>query len=249
MNDSQRRGAVVSWLRNVADPWIRTEHPPAAGSPLAGDDSLRPAVSELARFGIATAVDHLGLVVDAMEADIPFRHYGPLTTLRTALLVSSRIVWLLEPRRRTARQFRAARMELQNMIEQRKAINELTGDQMSAELVAARNQAVALLDEKIQNLEAHALTLCPGEKLDMPDAVSLIRDLVEPHSYVGQGIRHLWRTGSAVAHGYHWTNLGGGQFDEQSFNMSLYGSMMLVKDALELYEKRATNYLGSPVEC
>ena len=34
------------------------------GSPLAGDDSLWPAVSELARFGIATAVDHLGLSND-----------------------------------------------------------------------------------------------------------------------------------------------------------------------------------------
>jgi len=29
------------------------------GSALAGDDKIRPAVSELARFGIATAVDHM----------------------------------------------------------------------------------------------------------------------------------------------------------------------------------------------
>ena len=78
----------------------------------------------------------------------------------------------------------------------------------------------------------------------MPDTVSMIRDLVEPNTDVGQGIRHLWRTGSAVAHGFHWANFVGGEFDEQSFNMSLYGSMMMVKDALELYEKRATSHLG-----
>ena len=179
-----------------------------------------------------------------MEADIPFRHYGPLTALRNALLTSARVVWLLEPPSRPARQFRAAKMELQNMIEQRKAISDLTGDQMSAELTAGRDQAVALLNEKIQDLKVAALTLCPGENLEMPDTVSFIRDLVAPHSYEGQAIRHLWRTGSAIAHGYHWANLGGGAFDEQSFNTSLYGSMMMVKDALDLYEKRAANHLG-----
>ncbi|GAB1811113.1 hypothetical protein MUNTM_01500 [Mycobacterium sp. MUNTM1] len=135
-------------------------------------------------------------------------------------------------------------MEIKNLIEQRIAINELTGDQMSAELVAARDQSVALLKEKIQGLKEHALTLCPGEKLDMPDTVSLIRDLVDPDTYEGQGIRHLWRTGSAAAHGYHWANLGGGEFDEQAFNMSLYGTMLMVKEALELYVNRATNHIG-----
>lgn len=137
-------------------------------------------------------------------------------------------------------------MELQNRIEQRKAFNDLTGDQMSAKLVAARQHALALLDEEIQGLRQHALTLRPGEALDMPDTVTLIRGLVPPNTYEGQGIRHLWRTGSAVAHGYHWVNIGGGEFDEQSFNLSLYGTMLMVKEALELYRKRATNYLDGP---
>ena len=55
-------------------------------------------------------------------------------------------------------------MELQNIIEQRKAINELTGDQMSAELVAARERAVALLDENIQSLQARAANPLPRRK-------------------------------------------------------------------------------------
>ncbi len=246
MNDAQRRGAVVHWLRSVGDPWIKSEHPPAAGSALAGDDNFQPAVSELARFGISTAIDHLGMVVDLMAADVLFRHYGPLTALRTALLVSVRTIWLLKPAHRTKRQFRACRIELQNLIEQRTAIRELTGDQMSSDLVEGREMALALLDDAIQNLEDRALNLRPDDPLSKaPGTASLIQGLVEPHSYEGQGMRHLWREGSAVAHGYHWANMGGGVFDEPGFNRSLYGSMLMVKDALELYEKRATNYVGS----
>ena len=51
-------------------------------------------------------------------------------------------------------------MEIQNLIERRKAIKELTGDQMSAELVAVREQAVDLLKDEIE-LKDRAQPLAP----------------------------------------------------------------------------------------
>lgn len=249
MDDGQRRGAIVDWVRKVGDPWIQAEHPPAPGSSLAADDKVLPRVSELARFGIATAVDHLGMVVDAMETDRPFRHYGPITTLRTSLLASARTKWLMEPSNRVERQIRALMIEIQNQTEQRKAIDALSGDHMSPELVAGRIQAIEVINDHIQELKDRAAELRPTDELKkLPDTASIIRGLVDEHSDEGQAVRHLWRTGSATAHGYHWsTQLTGepGQFDEQWFNTSLYGSMLLVNDALELYEIRATNHVGT----
>jgi hypothetical protein len=245
MDDPQRRGAVAHWIRTVGDPWIKSEHPPVTGSALAGDDRVRPAVSELARFGIATAIDHLGLVVDAMDSDLPFRHYGPLTALRTTLLAAARTQWLLKPAGRPERRFRACRIEFENLTQQRIATNALTGNQMSSDLVDARDALIALLDNEIHELEGRASAVRPRANLSRPDdTASIIRTLVDEHTDEGQAIRHLWRTGSAAAHGFHWANLGSGKFDETWFNTSLYASMMMVQETLELYGDRAASHLG-----
>jgi hypothetical protein len=158
------------------------------------------------------------------------------------LLASARTIWLLEPSGRSTRQFRAARLELDNLTHQRRAINELLEGSMSGELRDSGNRAVAQLDRQIDELRKGAQRLCPGGNLSVPDTVSLIKALVEPNTDLGSGVRHLWRTGSAAAHGLHWANLEAGEFDEQSFNMSLYASMMMVRSALELFEKRAANH-------
>ncbi|MGP4058362.1 hypothetical protein ACTWP6_26665 [Mycobacterium sp. 4D054] len=188
------------------------------------------------------------MVVDAMESKFPFRHHGPLTALRTVLLTAARTTWLLNAPKRAERQLRAIMLEIQNQIEQRKAISGLTGDHMSADLVEGRNQAVALINDHIAALRVRGAALSPdGEIKQMPDTASLLQGLVDEHSLEGQGIRHLWRTGSATAHGFHWAAKISGQpgnFDEVWFNTSLYGSMLLIKDAIELYEKRATNWIG-----
>lgn len=201
MGDPERRGAVVEWVRTVGDPWIQTEHPPAPGSPLAGDDKAEPKVSAIARFGIATAVDHLGLVVDAMESDRLFRIYAPLTALRTALYTAAHTQWLLTPRTRAGRQVRALRMELKNQVEQRKAISGFTGDHMSAHLVEERDKAVESVKAHIETLKERGANLVDGmaaedarallggavltEPLNM---VEILQGLVDEHTDVGQGI-------------------------------------------------------------
>lgn len=246
MDDPQRRGAVVNWVREVGDPWIKVHHHPDPGSSLAADDIVEPRVSELARFSILTSIDHLGMVVDAMESDLPFRHYGPLTALRTVLLAGSRAKWLLSGAKRVERQIRGIMLEIQNQIELKKAFGGFDGEFMTDDLVAGREKAIAQMDEKIDWLRQVAAELRPNEPLKkLPDTASMIDGLVNKSSLEGQGIRHLWRTGSATAHGYHWNvqlSENPEVFDEAWFNTSLYGSMMLVKDSLELYDKRATNW-------
>src|SRR5258705_3941866 len=50
---------------------------------------------------------------------------------------------------------------LENMIEMRKGINALTGNHMSEELVKKRDDAVAILKDKIQGLKDSATTIRP----------------------------------------------------------------------------------------
>lgn len=70
--------------------------------------------------------------------------------------------------------------------------------------------------------------------------------MVGNDTWFGTAISQLWRTGSASAHGYHWTEvfLGSpGEFDEVSFNMALYGAMLMLNEAIILYTNRATNHV------
>ena len=186
-------------------------------------------------------------MVNALESDRNFRHYGPLTTLRTSLHASARVQWLLNPGERKERQMRALMIDLENMIEMRKAVNALTGDHMSEDYVQGRAETVEFIDDKIQDLKDSANALCPGTSLSTPpDMASILLKLVDVNTYEGQGVRHLWRTGSAAAHGLYWpkiTNPNPQEWDEEGFHTSLYGTMMLVKGALDLYETRATCYV------
>jgi hypothetical protein len=115
---------------------------------------------------------------------------------------------------------------------------------MSEELVKKRDDAVAILKDKIQGLKDSATTIRPDTSLtEPPDTASLLQTLVDVHTFEGQGVRHLRRTGSPAAHGYYWSRIQNPNpqvRNEEEFNTSLYGTMMLVKGALELYQARAT---------
>jgi len=254
VDDVQRRDSVIKWVQDVATPWLATEHLPAPGSELADDDKVEPRVSELARFGLVVAIDHLGLVVDALVDGIengrPFRVLAPFTVLRASLLTAVRTKWLLMPDSRKQRQFRALRLEYQNQKELRAALGDLTGKHLSEELNEDRDKARRFVDERIETLESRALEFGPDYKLTtLPDTVSMIPMVVDKDSFLGMGIRLLWRTGSATVHGYHWASIlaGGqpGEFSERDFNQLLLGSTLLTKEALKLYERRAGFVAGA----
>jgi hypothetical protein len=248
MNDEERRGWVVRWMLGAGEAWLRDYHLPAPGSDLAADDASKPTVSDVASYGIASAIDHLGSVVDAMISGNPIRHYAHFTTLRTALLASSRVQWMLVPDASIDRRLRSIQIRFQNVDEQRKSVNGFAGTHLEAPTEQARQNAITALDAQIASLEANALAL-GAAKLTMPkDTVSMLRELVNANSWDGSAILNMWRTGSASAHGYHWIDTyraNAGAFDETSFNMALYGTFLSVTAATTLYEKRGSATTGT----
>ncbi|CAN7304351.1 hypothetical protein [Mycolicibacterium frederiksbergense] len=242
MNDEERRGWIVKWMRGAGEAWLLDPHLPAAGSDLAADDATKPTVSDVVAYGIASAIDHLGSVVDAMMSDYPIRHYAHFTTLRTGLLASSRATWTLTPDNSVERQLRSIQVRSQNVDEQRKAMNAISGTHLDAATEAAQLKAVAALDAELASLEGHALAL-GAAKLTFPkDTISMLRELVDANSWDGSAILTQWRTGSAAAHGYHWIDIhrpNPGVFDEMTFNGALYGTFLSVTAATTLYEKRS----------
>jgi hypothetical protein len=248
MNDKERRGWVVKWMQGAGELWLTQDHLPAAGSDLAADDAAKPTVSDLASYGIASAIDHLGSVVDAMMSGNPIRHYAHFTTLRTALLASSRVQWMLGPDDSVERQLRSIQIRFQNVDEQRKAVNGLAGTHLEPATEQARQKAIAALDAEVTSLEAHALAVGAAKLTTPKDTVSMLRDLVDVNSWDGSAIMNQWRTGSAAAHGYHWIDTyrtNPGVFDELSFNGALYGTFLSVTAATKVYDVRASAPAGT----
>lgn len=242
MNDQERRGLVVRWLRDTGDPWLATEQTPAKGSDLAGDDATKPTVSSIASYGVATAIDHLGSVVDAIDPPgRPIRHWAPFTTLRTALLSAARVVWMLTPDSSAERKLRAAQIRYINALEQRKAINGFADGPQESAMRQQHRAAVASMDAELQALTAQINAL-GSTALEPLDTVSMLRDLVDLSTWDGMATANLWRTGSAAAHGYHWTDTvraNPGEFDEEWFNTAFYGAALMLMRAFNLYNQRA----------
>lgn len=242
MNDAERRGLVVLWMRETGDPWLATPQIPADGSDLAADDGTDPKVSPIARYGVATAIDHLGSVVDAIyPPGRPIRHWAHFTTLRTTLLSAARVIWMLTPEISTERSLRTAQIRYINAEEQLKAINEFTYGPMDSELRQKQQLAVDSMTAEMQTLAAQINAL--DSKVMRPfDTVSMLRELVDTGTWEGMATANLWRTGSAAAHGYHWTDTvraNAGAFDEEWFNTSLYGAALMLRRAFDLYNLRA----------
>jgi hypothetical protein len=200
-------------------------------------------VSQIAAHGVATAIDHFGSVVDAIVSHKPIRHYAHFTTLRTALLASARVRWILAPDNSVQRRLRSLQVCYQNMEEQRKAFNGFAGSHLEPAEEQSRLDAITELDAQIARLESQAGAL-GVQKLTAPkDTVSMIHDhLVDADTWFGSAIEGLWRMGSAAAHGYFWTQTGGsnpGEFDEPLFDVAFAGAFVFVTKAKELYDKRA----------
>jgi hypothetical protein len=245
VNDEGRRRWVVKWMYGAGQQWLTTDHTPTAGSDLDLDDTASDQkVSPVVGYGIVSAIDHLGSVVDAMVSGQPMRHYAHFTTLRTALLSSARAQWILKPDSSVDRQLRCLQVRFINADEQRKAVNGFAGALLDATVEQARRKAVAALDAEVAALEARALALGTLRLTAPKDMISMLRDdLVDANTWDGSAMMSLWRTGSAAAHGYYWTETQSAnprRFDEQSFNMALSGAWLFITAATTLYDKRAT---------
>jgi hypothetical protein len=230
-------------MQKVGDPWMRADHSPHVGSDLAADDTDSPATSPIALHGIVMALDHLGAVVDAMLSGNPMRHYAHFTTLRTALLSSARVRWLLEPVESTERRLRGVRIRYQNLDEQRKALRGQQSTEISGALEQQRVQLIGSMDGEETKLETRAVALGATQLTFPLDTVSMLKGMVDVNTWEGLATTQMWRTGSASAHGYFWTDQqrdDANHFDEMSFNGALYGATLFISEAMKIYDKRAT---------
>lgn len=243
--DRGTRRDVVQWVREVGDPWTikgRADRRPRNGSDLASDDAGQSETSRVAHHGIIMALDHLGSVVDAMICDKPMRHYAHLTTLRTVLMSSVRVRWLLEPNSSNERQLRGVQIRHVNLDEQRKAFNTLSSKPSSKELEQQRQEIVSTFLNEMTALEAQATVLGAAKLNPPPDILSMLQNMVAVDTADGFAVLQLWRMGSAAAHGYFWLDTQRPNphlFDEDGFDMALYGATRFVAEAMYLYEQRA----------
>ncbi len=225
-------------MTDTGEPWLQTVTKPEPGSSLAGDEKKFPGMNEIIRSGLVMAIDHLGSVTDALTTR-RIRHYAHFTALRTTLLISARIIWLLDPRSREDRCQRALAIRYTNLKEMRSALADSGG----AHLDAAVREGVKELRESLTG-QMEALS-DGGPKPQITDTVAQLKQQVDINTYDGSAIVNLWRTGSATAHGYYWNQLylpDPGEFNEAWFNTTLYGAHLHLMRALDLYETRRSKH-------
>ncbi|TFV59401.1 hypothetical protein E4P42_08280 [Mycobacterium sp. PS03-16] len=249
MNDSQRRlDRIVKWIYEVADPWMQdaANAQPQPGSDLAVDDAEHPPSSPLSHRGKVMALDHLGAVVDAVAASPPMRLNAHFTALRTALICGARVCWLLEPDSSNGRQLRAIRYRYENLEEQRKAMTDFADTHLNDDEDKALAESLVITELERQALNKRALEL--GAKLTTPTSTTqMMKDLVNLTTPGGTGMVHLWRTGSASAHGHYWADDmrdNPAAFDHKWFQPAIQGTVLTINDALILRRKRATTRSG-----
>lgn len=246
-SDAQRRlNEIVQWIQTVGDPWMRDERNarPLPGSDLATDDEEKPESSPLSHYGIVMALDHLGAVLDAVVREPPKRLKAHFSSLRTALECGARVCWLLEPDSSVERRLRATRYRFENVEQQRKAINDLSGTHIAGETEEQRQQVLAGLVAEEASLTERALLLGANNLAKPPSTFDLIKNRVDANTFERTAYLQLWRTGSASAHGHYWADQmrnNPGQFDHQWFQPALQGAFMFINDAMKLHHQRSTN--------
>lgn len=247
MGDAERRlNRIVHWMQTVGDPWMRDERNtrPEPGSDLARDDAHKPESSPLSHYGIVMALDHLGSVVDAVVREPPKRLKAHFTTLRTALECGARVCWLLEPDSSIERRLRATRYRFENVDEQRKAINDMSGTHIAPEIKEQRQQILAGLGQEETALAERALSLGARNLAKPPSTFDLIKGRLDSNTFEQTAYLQLWRTGSAFVHGHYWADQmrpNPAKFDHEWFQPALQGAFMFVNDAMKLRHQRSTN--------
>jgi hypothetical protein len=246
-SDVQRRlNEIVQWMQTVGDPWMRNvkNTRPQSGSDLAEDDAHKPESSSLSHYGIVMALDHLGSVLDAVVREPPKRLKAHFTTLRTALECGARACWLLEPDSSEERRLRATRYRFENVDEQRKAINDMSGTHIAGETEEQRQQILAGIVREEAALTGRALSLGARSLAKPPSTFDLIKRRMDANTFEQTAYLQLWRTGSASVHGHYWADQmrdNPGQFDHEWFQPALQGAFMFINEAMKLHHQRSTN--------
>jgi len=241
----QRLDRIVEWMYTVADPWMRDRSSvqPQAGSDLAEDDTYGLAVSPPPHRGIVMALDHLGAVVDTMVTG-PLKRLNPhFTVLRTALVAGTRVCWLLDSDMSDERRLRAIQYRFENLEEQRVALTDFSDIPVADDQGETLAESLEIIAMERRELESRALELGVN-KLSRPlSTTKMLKSLVDLTTPDGTGMMHLWRTGSASAHGHYWADDlrdNPATFNHEWFPPVIQGTCLMISRAMKLHHKRAT---------
>lgn len=241
------RKFCADWMSTTGYAWLAAgDHTPNPGSDLAGDDGISPKVSGQAVFAIRVGLDHYGSVTTVLKSPGGLLHrFAPYSALRAALLTASQAIWILGPDDRETRQRNALTLARTSAIEHRKVIKAYEFPP-TEELREGKKATLAELDKQIELIEKVASAVDVGELggFNSTRVIDAAVKIVDPtDTGLWMAIEHLWRSGSAAAHGYPWMLSHAkdpGAFDVDQFDLALHGSWLMLTHAIELYEKRAT---------
>lgn len=235
------------------------------GSVLAGDNKqFAPyPLGHAAWFGISSAVDHLGLMIDAIDGSRISRPYAYFTVARAATLGAAKTVWMLSPDKRDERCRRGLHVAYEDYRRHRQTAASLPVRKPDER--ARQREYVSRLDEAMAEIRGAGEVLQPTFHNDRPtdtDVINDCADQIQAKEGLGQlavMLRMMWRVYSGHAHSLPWANMGRYEFDDRreqggpvvgvvSASISDIGSAValstqMIDIAIGLFEKRRKNHL------
>ncbi len=187
----------------------------APGSSLAKDDEglIGNPVRSAARYGLITAVDHLGLIEDLAKDELTLRPSAIFTPARAALLGSSQAVWILTGVR-PQRIDRSLAVALDERIQHRTFIRDHLNDgyirdNFSAGFVDDLRRVDAELTGEVNRLELLRKGTAYSGKFDttrmMREAAAHLTKAGEvDDEWMRLALSYEWRIASAAAHARSW---------------------------------------------
>ncbi|WP_259540001.1 hypothetical protein [Herbiconiux daphne] len=176
------------------------------GSDLADDDVTFESFSilNLVGYSLAAATEHLDFTLTAMKQTSTLYPTAYLTVLRTSLLAASHAAWMLTPTQRSERQLRALQFLSDDVRTQLVMVREAFAPK-DAERTAKERMIEVLLERQAQ-LQPIADALKPGLQVDKcrinnTSIIESVAQAAHDEDVVQGGVNHIWRSGSAAAHG------------------------------------------------
>jgi len=239
--------------------WITEPHPAGPGSALKGDDKLLPSfpTSRAAMHGIASAIDHLGLLMDALHKTKTSRPFAYYTLARAAVFSSARTIWVLSPTQRPERQKNGLWVAHEE-ARQRRALASLERE------IRPETDTPERAQEWVDEVRLAGARLGiewsrkPTDTAMIEAAAAWMdRDGRGQGQSPGQSLRLLWRIHSGYAHGLSWPTAGRPETvvrnpdgsgkvtikaNIEDLGIAASVAMTTIRQAKALYEERAANH-------
>lgn len=207
--DEEWKQRIAAMIAPVTQWSARTKTPqvPEPGSSLAGDNMDGLDVEAVVWYLMCISVEHVDFAITAL-VKVGLVPTAYMSIVRTAYIAGVNALWVLMGKTRRERRLRALRLAAEDLKVQVAAINDFrTGEDTKA----AKDQAINDLRARQDALQFIAEELDSTEdvrkmKVDQTGNVATIISESEDTKKdvdFANGLRHIWRSGSAAAHAQH----------------------------------------------